>query len=62
VQDYWAREWVKCEGASVEDAAIEPLLEGGVLVESPDGARRALVRAASMVDGRGAWVEWNRAR
>jgi hypothetical protein len=59
VLDYWSREWVVCDGMNAEDAVIVPHLEGGLLVESVDGRRRALQRSASLVDGRPAWVEWN---
>jgi hypothetical protein len=60
-KDYWSREWVMCEGEDAADAVIVPRLEGGVVVESPTGERRALVRAASAIGDRVAWVEWNRA-
>jgi hypothetical protein len=59
VKDYWATEWVTCEGMPADDAVIVPILEGGLLVESIDGRRRALQRTASQVDNRPAWVEWN---
>ena len=47
VQDYWS-------AATSEASTREPRLEGGVLVESPTGQRRALRRVAT-TDG---WMEW----
>jgi hypothetical protein len=59
VRDWWSSEWVVSEGVPVDDAIVVPRLEGGLVVESPTGQRRSLRRAASIVDSRPAWVEWN---
>ena len=59
VVDYWSGAWASCEGEPIGDRSVEPKLEGGLLVDAPDGRTKPLRRALSTVAGKPAWAEWN---